>query len=549
MTDPRKREYVLPERILDKSPGAESTNSLLSLQSDQSFFGGPIGCVLKAKGDYVLLDFGRELSGGVKIVCNEVSGNKNGLIRLRLGESAMEAMSEIGYKNSGNEQAIRDQELVIPWVGHVDFGGNGFRFARIDNLSDYAISFRQVFAVYTHCGRDFIGSFKCGDERINKIWEIGARTVYLNMQEYIYDGIKRDRTVWMGDMHPETLSVLSLYGKDEVLEKSLDFVKGNTPPAYWMNGIPSYTLWWIKIIYDYYFHTREIGYLQKQTDYLRAVLPNILAAVSESGEMNFGNYFIDWPSSDDLTAQKAGFCALLYSALHAAAEILKLSGTVADGELAVRCLKTAERAASFKKNKDNSGNKQAAALQVMAGIADAKKVCENIIKPNLCEGVSAYLGCYTLLALGDAGDIEGALDLLKGYWGAMIDLGATSFWEDFDIKWAKGAKPLDALLKPGEYDIHGDNGEYCYKGYRHSLCHGWSSGPVSFLSAYILGVRPAEAGCGKVIVKPSLGDLSYAEGAFPTPYGPVRVRHEKRADGKIKTEIEAPTQVKAMMKR
>ena len=154
-------------------------------------------------------------------------------------------------------------------------------------------------------------------------------------------------------------------------------------------------------------------------------------------------------------------------------------------------------------------------------------------------GVSTFLGYYLLRARGDAGDIGGALDLIRTYWGAMLDLGATTFWEDFDLAWAKGALPIDVLPERGAYDVHGDNGNYCYRGFRHSLCHGWASGPVPFLSEYVLGVRIAEPGCKKLIISPALGDLEWAEGTVPTPYGDVFVRHERDGEG-VRTCFRAP---------
>ena len=63
----------------------------------------------------------------------------------------------------------------------------------------------------------------------------------------------------------------------------------------------------------------------------------------------------------------------------------------------------------------------------------------------------------------------------------MLDLGATTFWEDFDIAWAQNAGGIDEFPVKGKVDIHGDFGAFCYKGYRHSLCHGWSSGVIKFI--------------------------------------------------------------------
>ena len=41
----------------------------------------------------------------------------------------------------------------------------------------------------------------------------------------------------------------------------------------------------------------------------------------------------------------------------------------------------------------------------------------------------------------------------------------------------------------GKKDLHGDYGNYCYRGFRHSLCHGWSAGVYAFFVEYVLGVR------------------------------------------------------------
>ena len=48
-----------------------------------------------------------------------------------------------------------------------------------------------------------------------------------------------------------------------------------------------------------------------------------------------------------------------------------------------------------------------------------------------------------------------------------------------------------------------------------SDCHAWGSHPLFHWYSTILGVRPAEFGCGRLIIKPQLGALEYAEGKIP----------------------------------
>ena len=96
-------------------------------------------------------------------------------------------------------------------------------------------------------------------------------------------------------------------------------------------------------------------------------------------------------------------------------------------------------------------------------------------------------------------------------------------------------------------DIHGDNGAFCYKGLRHSLCHGWASGPTAFLAEDVLGIHILEAGCGAIELRPKLGDLQWARGTYPTPLGILRVEHCRQPDGDIRTTWDAPAGMRVVL--
>ena len=128
-------------------------------------------------------------------------------IRVRFGESVSEAMCEIDGKNGAtNDHAVRDFQLSLPWLGVAEVGNSGFRFVRIDLPDDSVeLQLKEIRAIATYRDIPYKGSFRCSDERLNQIWQTGAYTVHLNLQEYLWDGIKRDRLVWIGDMHPEVM--------------------------------------------------------------------------------------------------------------------------------------------------------------------------------------------------------------------------------------------------------------------------------------------------------------------------------------------------------
>jgi hypothetical protein len=191
-----------------------------------------------------------------------------------------------------------------------------------------------------------------------------------------------------------------------------------------------------------------------------------------------------------------------------------------------------------------NNSKQAAALLSLAGIVPAKKAVDEVIAVGGAKNFSTFYGYYMLQAMAQAGEYNRAMEIIKEYWGGMLKLGATTFWEDFNIEWAVNAYGIDQLPVEGKDDIHGDFGEYCYVGLRHSLCHGWASGPTAWLTEHVLGIKILAPGCKEIAIEPNLGNLEWAEGKYPTPYGIISVKHSKQKDGSVKSEIKAPKGVK-----
>ena len=200
----RITEYLEPTRILWKTGLVKNEMRLLKQRTGQADLNNVDMCILENKGG-ILIDFGKEIQGGVQIVTGIWSGNKPIKIRLRFGESASEAMSDINGKGGAtNDHAIRDFETILPWLGVAELGNTGFRFVRIDVIEqDVKLVLKEVSAIAKYRNLTYKGSFNSSDTLLNKIWKTGAYTVHLNMQDYLWDGIKRDRLVWVGDLNPE----------------------------------------------------------------------------------------------------------------------------------------------------------------------------------------------------------------------------------------------------------------------------------------------------------------------------------------------------------
>jgi alpha-L-rhamnosidase len=541
--------YLSPVKILWQTPEAtkqiHNASRLLKPGNGQADLANQDMCVLKSDDKVkpgLLFDFGKELHGGLQIVTGMYPGNKPVKLRIRFGESASEAMSDIEpTQNATNDHAMRDMIVEVPWLGKYEVGNTGFRFVRIDMMdANVELQLKEVRASFVFRDIPYLGSFKCDDELLNQIWMTGAYTVHLNMQDYLWDGIKRDRLVWVGDMHPETSSISHIFGYNEVVPKSLDLVRDITPIPGWMNGISTYSMWWIIIHRDWYYHNGDLKYLQQQKDYLTRLLDYLMTKIGDDNKENLdGTRFLDWPSSENKIGVDAGLQAMMIWALTAGGDLSKI---LKDPVTAKKC---ADAVARLKKYvPDHNNSKQGAALMALNGLMTPEKANKEVLSVGGARNFSTFYGYYMLQAKAQAGDYKGAMDAIREYWGSMLKLGATSFWEDFNLDWLPNASRIDELPRPGQKDIHGDYGAYCYVGFRHSLAHGWASGPTPWLSEHVLGFKVIEPGCKVVKISPNLGDLKFAEGTFPTPYGVIKVKHVKDANGKVTSTINAPKEVK-----
>jgi hypothetical protein len=117
-----------------------------------------------------------------------------------------------------------------------------------------------------------------------------------------------------------------------------------------------------------------------------------------------------------------------------------------------------------------------------------------------------YMRFYELEALCAMGEQNYVLEEMKDYWGGMLKLGATSFWEEYNPE-KKGA---------GHYAMYG-------REFGKSLCHAWGASPIYLLGKYYLGIKPTAPGYSTYVVEPNLGGLQWMRGKVPTPNGEIEL--------------------------
>jgi hypothetical protein len=543
--DPRERYFIYPKKIVASSKNAQNLCAPKFGQVSEGEFLKGSGVILD-KNDWIILDFGKEIAGSIQIGSGART-SRTAAVRVRFGESVSETMSELIGKaknaTATNEHAIRDDIVTIPWFGRREIGETGFRFVRIDNPSNNRVQIEYVRAVSMMRPMKKLGSFECSDERINKIFETAVHTVHLCCQDFVWDGIKRDRLVWMGDMHPETHTILNIFGASKIIPETLDYAAATTHPKYnWMNTIPNYTLWWIRNVADWYRYSGDKEYIKKHENYIARTTLRILSTISPEGRWK-AKPFLDWPTEGNKNAAAAGTQGLLLITLNDAKFLLEQIDSKKNNNLIAKIKDARKRVQKYQVK--YIGSKTAAALLGLAGINQPSEMYEKFLSKDGHKGVSTFYGYYILEAMSAAGQNAHALKTVRDYWGGMLDMGATSFWEDFDLAWTNNAFRIDQMPVKGMKDIHGDYGAYCYKGFRHSLCHGWSGGPAPWCINNILGIRPLDIGCKTVQVKPDLAGLKWAKGSMALPCGgAVKVEVKQLPDGKLDVSIDAPKHVK-----
>lgn len=506
------KEYVAPTRIIDSHNACNAEMLLAATQSQAHMEYFPI---TSFDNGYVVLDFGKELCGGIRIVCR--SAASEGKARIRFGESVGECNAQLGEKGACNDHSVRDFVVDLSSLSDQEWGKTGFRFVRLDFMCKAEIV--GVYAASTRYYQLPQGNFCCDDKLINDIYDTAAYTVYLNMQEYIFDGIKRDRLIWVGDMQPEVSAITYLYGQNSLVEKTLKEAIAHNPMPCWIVAMPTYSFWLMCIVEEYFRRTGNrqfalecLPYLEKTLDLFNGCIGN--NSWDFSSVVTVKNpFFVDWPTSASKDEQ-AGGKFIFRMGILAMQRLYGLLGLPVNST----CDEIIKKLDAQSDN--DVCEKSVVALGYLTGQISAEEAAKKLAVDG-ANGLTTFMSYYILSAVADCCGIDKATEMLKEYYGAMLQRGSTTFWENFNLSWLEGSGAIDEITPEGQLDLHGDFGEYCYKGFRHSLCHGWSCGAVQFLTERVLGVNYVNS--HTLVVEPNLGKLKKASGIVPTSAGNVSV--------------------------
>ena len=489
-----------------------------------------------------LYDFGRETFGYA--ILHGIKGN--GTIDIYYGESEEEARDK-EHCETLDKLAVKNGMITDLATGKADalttdyVMGNSKAFRYIYIETD-GCTVENVSMDYEYMPETEHGTFKCNDEELNRIWEIGAYTMQLTSREFFIDGIKRDRWVWSGDASQSYLMNYYLFNDNEMVKRTTWLLAGKAPVTSHINTIMDYTFYWFNSVYDYYLYSGDRHFLTQIYPTMQTYMAYVLGRTDDDGmvEGMTGDWvFIDWADKPmDKQGQIAFEQILFRKSLESIAAVAGIVGDengadeykkLADklGEKLLPYFWNDERQALMHNRKDGRQSTEVFRypnmFAVMYGYLDKERqeaVKRSVIlNDDILRITTPYMRFYELEALCMLGEQDQVMKEMKAYWGGMLHEGATSFWEKYNPD-EHGREKLAMYGRP----------------YGKSLCHAWGASPIYLLGRYYLGVEPTKPGYEEYTVRPTLGGLEWMEGNVPTPFGTVYVRMDKntvtvKADG------------------
>lgn len=463
------------------------------------------------------VDFGKETFGYLQL-----SGiNGKSLVTVYYGESKAEAEDK--------ENCILVDRIEIDSSKSKTYTFNkarAFRYVQIiPESKEWTIESIQM--QYEYLPVENRSHFRSSNDLLNKIWETSLYTFHLNTREFFFDGIKRDRWVWSGDSYQSFLMNYYSFYDHDVVKRTLIALRGKDPIVTHINTILDYSLYWFNAMYDYYLHTGDIDFVKMQYDNMIGLMDFCLDRRNEEGLIEGKPedwVFIDWADIDN-RGEVSTIQILLSRSLEAMSLVSEIVG---DNERAdtykLLAKELKDKTIDIFWNEEKGGlvhhryqgerndkiTKYPNIFALLYGYFNEKqqeKVKEQVmINPAIQAINTPYMRFFELAALCEVGEHQLVLKEILDYWGGMLELGATSFWEEYDPT-QNGNEHYQM------YDMK----------YGKSLCHAWGASPLYLIGKYFLGVRPLRPGYEWFEIKPKLGGLEWLEGTVPIGEGAVDI--------------------------
>ncbi|MDI4646364.1 alpha-L-rhamnosidase C-terminal domain-containing protein [Cohnella hashimotonis] len=357
---------------------------------------------------------------------------------------------------------------------------------------------------------------------VEPLWKVSLRTLQMCMHETYEDCPYYEQMQFIMDTRLQALFTYSVGGDIGLVRKALEEfhnallpegITQNRYPSAMVQIIPSFSLHYIDMLYDYYWQTGDADTVRRYRPTVDAILDWFDRKIGDSGLVEQIGYweYIDWVAEWEggmPTAGKEGPSAihnLMYaSALRTAAKISAATGRSQVGEeyeeRAKRLMSRIERLCwSEERGMYREGpafeqySQHAQVWAVLSGLCDgdrAKQVLNRALDDPKALQCSFSMAFYLFRALEKAGLYERTAELLQS-WVGLLSLHLTTLPET----------PTEPR----------------------SDCHAWSALPLYEFTHCMLGVQNTRPGWQALRIEPHTLDVREMSGELSTPSGIVSI--------------------------
>ena len=399
----------------------------------------------------------------------------------------------------------------------------------------------DIYSTYTGYPFQLASTFFAPEiPELDEILTVGWRTARLCAHETYMDCPYYEQLQYFGDTRIQAM--VSLYNSrdDRLVRNAIEngrqsiIADGITMSRYPTNlhqFIPTFSIWWIAMLHDYWMHRDDNAFVAKHLPYIRMVLDYYERYLRDDASLSYITYwfFTDWTFNNGEPPRRSDGQSSIQdlhflTGLQFAGDMEQSIGMPAFADryeqIAAR-IKSGFKAKYWDAGRQlfadtsdkTSFSQHANILAILTGIVkgqDATVLMERLLQDKDLTQASIYFRYYLNRALDIAGLGNNYLDMLD-IWEKQLSIGLTT--------WAETSEPS------------------------RSDCHAWGSSPNIELYRIVLGIRSAAPGFRKVLIMPNPGKLHKASGCIPHPKGDICVDYQIDAKGNLKAEITLPEEI------
>jgi alpha-L-rhamnosidase len=480
------------------------------------------------------------------------SGGKNSRIIITYSEGLYD---EKGAKNNRNEiegKTIsgRQDTIISDGTGNQNFTSLNYRTYRYVELrvdtKDTPIVIDDFYGTFTGYPFKLNAKLVTDNSEITKMLEIGWRTARSCAVETYMDCPYYERLQYIGDARIQLFVSYYNSGDDRLAKDALNLMgysrqlDGYTLSRYpdtQNQIIPTYSLWYISMLYDYMMYGSDPDFVNNKLLGERQIMNYFISYQAADGSLknvpgwNFTDWVPEWQRGTGPIGKDGSSALMDLQLLHALQSAVELELSKGSKDYASFYSSLAGKLAQTIKNKYWDDSKKLFAdtpekdkfsqhtnsLAILAGLVkgpEAEGIGRLMLSDTSLAQASIYFKYYLHLALAKAGLGDGYLSWLD-IWRKNIDLGLTTWGEDSQVETTR------------------------------SDCHAWGASPNIEFFRTILGIESSAANFKTVKIEPHLGTIKKISGEMPHPEGEISVAYDNSGSN-LKAGIILPENIKGI---